>query len=84
MVPVGHHKAARQNANAAFKDAHVDVQKKRLYTLAFKECLRESNGRRVIGLQQQFHAWSVIARRWNVEAADASDWDWNELGRQSP
>jgi octaprenyl-diphosphate synthase len=55
MIAVGHHQALRQYAKTAVKDAHVDVQRKGRYTLAFKKNRGESDHCRVGRAQKFFH-----------------------------
>ncbi len=55
MVAVGHHQAARQNADAAFKDAHVDVHLKHPYILAFEKGRGKGDDSGVVGAQKLSH-----------------------------
>lgn len=55
MILVTHHKTARQYAYAAFEDAHVDVHRKAVYTLAFEKGGGERNDRRIGCFQKLSH-----------------------------
>jgi octaprenyl-diphosphate synthase len=60
MVLIGHHQPPRQNAEAAIEDAHVDVQRKGRYTLAFKKNRGESDHRRVGRAQKFLHGFGLL------------------------
>lgn len=55
MVAIGHHEAARQNADAAFERTHVDVELKHPYILAFEKGRGEGDDRGVVCAQKLFH-----------------------------
>ncbi len=55
MVFRAHHQAAREDADGPFKDAHVDVERERLYILALQECCGECDDRGVGRAQKLFH-----------------------------
>jgi len=55
VVIVPHHDPPRQNANAAFEDAHIYVHLKAVYTLAVQKGLGKGDDRQVIGAQKLFH-----------------------------
>jgi octaprenyl-diphosphate synthase len=60
MVAVGHHQAARKDAKAPIKDAHVDVQRKGRYTLALKKDSGEGDHRGVGRAQKFLHGFQLI------------------------
>lgn len=64
MVAVGHHEPARQYADAAFEDTHMDVELKHLYILAFKKGGGKGYNGRVIGSQKLFHYRRCKADAW--------------------
>jgi hypothetical protein len=51
MITVGHHQAARQYANAAFKDTAIDVKFEAGYVFTPKEHLSEGDYRWICGVQ---------------------------------
>jgi octaprenyl-diphosphate synthase len=63
MVAVGNHKPLRQDAHAAVKDAHVDVQRKDGYTLALKKGRGESDHCRVGCAQKFLHGMELTLPR---------------------
>jgi len=63
MVPVGHHEPARQNADAALEGAHVDVELKHLYILAFEKGGGEGDDGRVVGAKKLSHVSRFKAAR---------------------
>lgn len=60
MVAVGHHQTLRQYPKAAVEDAHVDVQRKGRYTLAFKKNRGEGDHRRVGRAQKFLHEIGLL------------------------
>jgi octaprenyl-diphosphate synthase len=60
MVLIGHHQPLWQNAEAAVQDAHVDVQRKGRYTLAFKKNRGEGDHCRVGRAQKFLHGFGLL------------------------
>ena len=54
-----HHKTAWQNTNRAFKNAHIYVQFKAVYTLVLKHGAGERYQCYVVGTQKLFHVFDV-------------------------
>ena len=64
--------AARQYANAAFKDAHVDVHLKAVYILALKQSGSKRDHCRVVGAQKLFHGMRLKGKPTGLSSDQTS------------
>lgn len=60
MIAVRDHQPSRKDSQASVQDAHVDVQRKGGYTLAFKQDCGEGDHRGVVGAQKFLHEIGLL------------------------